>query len=104
MRSFSFLILLAVFVAVQAIVNDAEHEHVKKLNHERWAVSDKEVDEKLQALHKKHGRPPNIVHYLWDDTAFGDVGIVTNLSYFLGFDVIDFFCFFVAFAPKGAGL
>ncbi|MHC4993337.1 MAG: sulfatase-like hydrolase/transferase, partial [Planctomycetota bacterium] len=23
----------------------------------------------------KHGRPPNIIHIMWDDTAFGDVGI-----------------------------
>ena len=34
-----------------------------------------ELDAKLAELRKKHGTPPNIVHIMWDDTAFGDVGI-----------------------------
>ncbi|MEO2045587.1 MAG: hypothetical protein ABGX16_03315 [Pirellulales bacterium] len=33
------------------------------------------LDARLAELRKKHGRPPNIIHIMWDDTAFGDVGI-----------------------------
>jgi len=67
-------LLVCLFSVALAIVNDAEHEHVKKLNKERWAVGDAAVQKKLDELYKKHGRPPSIVHYMWDDTAFGDVG------------------------------
>jgi hypothetical protein len=26
-------------------------------------------------LQEKYRRPPNIIHVMWNDTAFGDVGI-----------------------------
>ena len=48
---------------------------VEAQNGERWAAEDKVIDQKLAELRKKHGRPPNIIHVMWDDTAFGDVGI-----------------------------
>ena len=57
------------------IVHDAEFYILNAQNGEKWAVEDKEVDEKLAELRKKFGRPPNIIHIMWDDTAFGDVGI-----------------------------
>ena len=36
---------------------------------------DKIIDSKLAELEKKYGTPPNIIHIMWDDTAYGDVGI-----------------------------
>jgi len=57
------------------IVHDAEYYILDAQNGEKWAAEDKEVDKKLAELQKKFGRPPNIIHIMWDDTAFGDVGI-----------------------------
>jgi len=57
------------------IVHDAEYYILDAQNGEKWAAEDKEVDKKLAELRKKFGRPPNIIHIMWDDTAFGDVGI-----------------------------
>jgi arylsulfatase len=57
------------------IVHDAEYYILEAQNGERWAVEDGEIDAKLAALREKHGTPPNIVHIMWDDTSFGDVGI-----------------------------
>ena len=34
-----------------------------------------ELDKKLAELQEKYGRPPNIIHIMWDDTAYGDIGI-----------------------------
>ncbi|NIP14262.1 MAG: sulfatase-like hydrolase/transferase, partial [Pseudomonadales bacterium] len=41
----------------------------------RWASEDQALDARLAELREKHGRPPNLIHIMWDDTAFGDVGI-----------------------------
>ena len=57
------------------IVHDAEYYILAAQNGERWSAEDKGLDAKLTELRKKHGRPPNIIHIMWDDTAFGDVGI-----------------------------
>lgn len=57
------------------IVHDAEHYILAAQNGERWAAEDKTLDTKLAELRKKFGRAPNIIHIMWDDTAFGDVGI-----------------------------
>jgi arylsulfatase len=56
------------------IVHDAEHYILLSQHSERWAAEDEALDEKLAALRKRFGRPPNIVYLLWDDTAFGAVG------------------------------
>ncbi len=40
-----------------------------------WAAADVALQAKLDELKKKHGRPPNLIHIMWDDTAYGDVGI-----------------------------
>ncbi len=58
----------------QKIIHDAEYYILEAQNGERWAAEDKSLDEKLAALRKKHGRPPNIVYILWDDMTFGAAG------------------------------
>ena len=58
----------------KTIIHDAEYYILHAQNGERWAAEDKELDAKLAALRKKHGRPPNIVYILWDDMTFGAVG------------------------------
>ena len=57
------------------IVHDAEYYILEAQNGERWAVEDGELDARLAELRQKHGAPPNIVHIMWDDTSYGDVGI-----------------------------
>lgn len=57
------------------IVHDAEYYVLKSQNSERWAQEDKSLGKRLKALRKKYGRAPNIVHIMWDDTSYGDVGI-----------------------------
>ena len=61
--------------AADKIVHDAEYYILDAQNGEKWAAEDKELDKKLSELQEKYGRPPNIIHIMWDDTAFGDVGI-----------------------------
>ena len=76
-RLAGFLVALVLGVSVQAkdIVHDAEYYVLKAQHGERWAEEDNALQEKLDALRKKFGRPPNLIHVMWDDTAFGDVGI-----------------------------
>jgi len=57
------------------IVHDAEYYIIEAQNGKKWAAEDKDLDKKLAELRKKFGAPPNIVHIMWDDTSFGDVGI-----------------------------
>jgi len=57
------------------IVHDAEYYVLEAQNGEKWAKEDEGLARRLAELQKKHGRPPNLVHIMWDDTAFGDVGI-----------------------------
>ncbi len=57
------------------IVQDAEYYILEAQNGERWAREDEAVNKKLAELKMKFGTPPNIIHIMWDDTAFGDVGI-----------------------------
>ena len=61
--------------AAKDIIHDAEYYVLEAQNGEKWSAEDKTIDQKLAALRKKHGRPPNLIHIMWDDTAFGDVGI-----------------------------
>jgi len=62
-------------VTAKGIVQDAEYYILEAQNGKRWASEDKDLDVRLAELRKKHGRPPNLIHIMWDDTAFGDVGI-----------------------------
>jgi arylsulfatase len=57
------------------IVHDAEYYILDAQNGEKWAAEDKDLGKKLAELRKKYNNPPNIIHIMWDDTAFGDVGI-----------------------------
>jgi arylsulfatase A-like enzyme len=57
------------------IIHDAEYYVLESQHGEQWGEQDKALDAKLQALRKKHGRPPNIIHIMWDDTGVGEVGI-----------------------------
>ncbi|MDX2313128.1 MAG: hypothetical protein QNL90_03560, partial [Gammaproteobacteria bacterium] len=61
--------------AADGIVQDAEYYVLEAQNGEKWAKEDIGLDKKLAELRKKHGRPPNLIHVMWDDTAYGDVGI-----------------------------
>jgi arylsulfatase len=56
-------------------IHDAEYYVLKAQHAKAWAAEDAELDSKLAVLKEKFGRPPNIIHVMWDDTAFGDVGI-----------------------------
>jgi arylsulfatase A-like enzyme len=71
-------VLLALLTQVawaKDIVHDAEYYILEAQNGEVWEVEDGKLDEKLAELRKKYGRPPNLIHYMWDDQpvmAFGD--------------------------------
>ena len=62
-------------IASGGMIHDAEFYVLQAQNGEKWALEDSELDKKLVELKKKYGQPPNIIHIMWDDTAFGDVGI-----------------------------
>ena len=57
------------------IVHDAQYYILEAQNGETWAAEDKDLDARLAALRQKYGRPPNIIHLMWDDQPFGAVGI-----------------------------
>ena len=66
---------LTVPALAQEIIHDAEYYVLEAQYAEKWAQQDEELQAKLKALREKHGTPPNIIHIMWDDTAFGDIGI-----------------------------
>ena len=72
--------LLAVMTTANAkdIVHDAEYYILKAQHGDKWAKEDKAIQEKIAALKKKHGRSPNIIHIMWDDTAVGELGVPQN--------------------------
>lgn len=57
------------------IIHDAEYYLLEEKHADSWAKEDAALDVQLSELREKHGGPPNIIHIMWDDTAFGDVGI-----------------------------
>ena len=61
--------------AADEIIHDAEYYVLEAQHGDKWAAEDKELKAKLAELKAQHGTPPNIIHIMWDDTAFGDVGI-----------------------------
>ena len=56
------------------IIQDAEFQLLQKQHGEKWAAEDKEIEAKLDALRKKHGKRPNIIHIMWDDMKYGAIG------------------------------
>ncbi|MBW2202425.1 MAG: sulfatase-like hydrolase/transferase [Deltaproteobacteria bacterium] len=71
----ALVIALAGPASAKDIVHDAEYYILDAQNGEKWAAEDIGLDKKLAELKKKFGTPPNIIHIMWDDTAFGDIGI-----------------------------
>ena len=71
----SLLIVGATAVNAKPIVHDAEFYVLNAQNGDKWAKEDKGLDEKLAALKKKFGTPPNIIHIMIDDVAVGEIGI-----------------------------
>ena len=72
--------LVQIFAPINAanIAHDAEHYVLEKQNGERWAVEDKDLDERLAEFRKKNGgKSPNIFYILIDDIGFGDLGSET---------------------------
>jgi arylsulfatase len=65
----------AVLSRAQSIVHDAEYYILEAQNGDRWAAEDRALDARLAELRAQYGTPPNIIHVMWDDTSFGDVGI-----------------------------
>jgi len=57
------------------IIHDAEQTILQEQFGEQWAEQDIEVQKILDDMYKKHGKRPNIVHIMWDDNSFGEVGI-----------------------------
>ena len=62
------------------IVHDAEYYILRQQHRERWDLEDENLDTRLAELREEHGGPPNIIHIMWDDMAFGDAGIPVCLS------------------------
>ena len=67
------------------IVHDAEYYILRDQHRERWDLEDRDLESRLAELRQEHGGPPNIVHIMWDDMAFGDAGIPV-INALRGFD------------------
>jgi len=72
------MLISTVAVNAQEIVHDAEYYILKAQHGDKWAEQDQEIQKKLADLEKKHGRKPNIVHIMWDDTGVGEIGVPQN--------------------------
>jgi len=70
-------LLFAGVTAIDAsdIVHDSEYYILKAQHGDKWAKEDKAIQAKIDALKKKHGRSPNIIHIMWDDSPVGEMGI-----------------------------
>ena len=90
-RSLFVLLMLAAAMLAQGaspargIVYDAEFVKLRAQNAREWAAEDAALRDKLAAMRKKYGRPPNIIHIMWDDNSLGEVGI-PQMNKVLGFD------------------
>jgi len=74
------------FAATSAdLIHDAEQDVLIEQYGKDWEIQDKSLQVKLDALYKKYGKRPNIIHIMWDDTSFGAVGIPT-MNKIRGFD------------------
>lgn len=67
------------------IVFDAEFVQLRDQHSQEWATADKVLQQKLAAMRKKYGKPPNIIHIMWDDHSLGEVGI-RQMNKVLGYD------------------
>jgi arylsulfatase len=62
-------------MAGDEIIYDAEYYVSRAANREAWDAEDAAVAERLSSVGDDRGRRPNIIHLMWDDMAFGDLGI-----------------------------
>ncbi len=62
-------------VGGKPIIHDAEHYILEAQHGVTWAAENEAIDAKLAELEAKHGRRPNLIHIMWDDTALGEIGI-----------------------------
>ena len=67
-------ILLAPLVSAKDIIHDSEFQLLQEQHGDKWAAEDKDIQKKLDALRKKHGKRPNIIHIMWDDMKYGAIG------------------------------
>lgn len=82
---FGVILLFTAVNAQNKIIHDAEQDILQEQYGEQWAKQDVEIQEKLDALYEKFGKRPNIVHIMWDDNSFGEVGI-EEFNKIRGFD------------------
>jgi hypothetical protein len=57
------------------IIHDAEFYVLQAQNGDRWTEEDEGLQAKLAELEERFGTKPNLIHIMWDDTAYGDLGI-----------------------------
>lgn len=57
------------------IIHDSEYYVLEAIHGEAWAIEDNDLDARLAEMREIHGKPPNIIHVMWDDTAVGELGI-----------------------------
>ena len=65
---------LTATVSAKDIIHDSEYQLLLEQHGDRWATEDKKIEKKLDALRKKHGKRPNIIHIMWDDMKYGAIG------------------------------
>ena len=85
---YSVAVIAMMMVAVTGygqIIHDAEQQILEEQYGEMWAAQDVEIQEQLDAMYKKYGKRPNIIHIMWDDNSFGEVGI-EEFNKIRGFD------------------
>lgn len=57
------------------IIHDAEFYVLEAQHGDKWSAEDEALDAKLAELREKYGKPPNIIHIMWDDTPLGEIFI-----------------------------
>ncbi len=67
------------------IVYEAEYQRVRAQYADAWRTEDRELRATLEAMEKRHGKRPNIIHIMWDDHSLGEVGI-PEMNKVLGYD------------------
>ena len=67
------------------IVFETEFVNLRAQHSDEWAAEDEALQQKLAQMRQKYGRPPNIIHIMWDDHSLGEVGI-RQMNKVLGYD------------------
>ncbi|MEO1091350.1 MAG: sulfatase-like hydrolase/transferase [Pseudomonadota bacterium] len=81
LRKLAIVVPVATFASLAAaedadrIIHDAEYYVLEVIHGDMWEVEDEDLDTRLAELRELHGRPPNIIHVMWDDTPLGELGI-----------------------------